>query len=50
MQPQAEQVFRATNNTIGFNHAVYASDPTPDGMVFETMAGYTAYFKANDVR
>lgn len=46
---EAVQVFQKTNNTVGFNFGV-GSATDNEFMAFETMAGYTAYFKANDPR
>jgi hypothetical protein len=39
----------STNNTVGFNHAI-GSAPDNSALVFETMAGYTAYFADYDDR
>lgn len=45
----AKAMWAASNNTVGFNHAV-ASAADRNMYVMETEAGYTAYFQANDPR
>lgn len=45
----AKAMWAASNNTVGFNHAV-ASAADRNMYVMETEAQYTAYFEANDPR
>jgi hypothetical protein len=45
----AKSMWAASNNTVGFNHAV-ASAVDRNMYVMETEARYTAYFEANDPR
>ena len=50
---EAEAIWRNTNNTLGMNHMVGSGnvyDEKLPALVFETMAGYTAYFRDHDKR
>jgi len=46
---EAQQLWKETNNTVGFNHMVGSGNDLKS-MVMETMGGYTAYFEDNDPR
>lgn len=46
---EAQQLWEATHNTVGFNHMV-ASATDHSAIAMETMYNYTAYFSDNDPR
>ena len=46
---EAVAIWKATNNTVGFNHMV-GSATDRAAVVMETMANYTAFFSADDPR
>lgn len=46
---QAQALWQATNNTVGFNHGI-GSAADNAMLIMETEAGYTAFFRDNDPR